>query len=55
MNGDRHHIILSNPKTTFSFLEAGGVGEIYCAACYGRNFGPKGFGYGQGAGTLTNT
>jgi len=21
-------------------------------ACYGRNFGPKGFGYGIGAGTL---
>ncbi|KAL3841671.1 hypothetical protein ACJMK2_019785 [Sinanodonta woodiana] len=22
-------------------------GEIFCKACYGRNFGPKGFGYGQ--------
>ena len=21
-------------------------GEVYCKACYGRNFGPKGFGYG---------
>ncbi|KAG7283434.1 hypothetical protein CRUP_031487 [Coryphaenoides rupestris] len=30
-------------------------GEIYCKACYGKNFGPKGFGYGQGAGALTNT
>eukprot|EP00066_Takifugu_rubripes_P022204 XP_011611470.1 PREDICTED: cysteine and glycine-rich protein 2 [Takifugu rubripes] len=27
-------------------------GEIYCKACYGKNFGPKGFGYGQGAGAL---
>jgi len=27
-------------------------GEIYCKSCYGRNFGPKGYGYGQGAGTL---
>lgn len=27
-------------------------GEIYCRACYGKNFGPKGFGYGIGAGTL---
>lgn len=27
-------------------------GEIYCKACYGRNFGPKGFGFGIGAGTL---
>lgn len=24
-------------------------------ACYGKNFGPKGFGYGTGAGTLSNT
>jgi cysteine/glycine-rich protein len=26
--------------------------EIFCKACYGRNFGPKGFGYGIGAGTM---
>lgn len=25
------------------------------AACYGKNFGPKGFGYGQGAGALVHT
>lgn len=29
--------------------------EIYCKACYGKNFGPKGFGYGLGAGTLQMT
>ncbi|XP_076022748.1 cysteine and glycine-rich protein 1a [Genypterus blacodes] len=29
-------------------------GEIYCKSCYGKNFGPKGFGYGQGAGALTH-
>ncbi|XP_060597889.1 cysteine and glycine-rich protein 1-like [Ruditapes philippinarum] len=29
--------------------------EIYCKACYGRSFGPKGYGYGGGAGALTNT
>ncbi|KYB28123.1 Muscle LIM protein Mlp84B-like Protein [Tribolium castaneum] len=28
-------------------------GEIYCRGCYGRNFGPKGVGFGMGAGTLT--
>lgn len=30
-------------------------GEIYCKICYGKNFGPKGYGYGVGAGTLTQT
>ncbi|KJE91791.1 zyxin-binding protein [Capsaspora owczarzaki ATCC 30864] len=30
-------------------------GQIYCKACHGKFFGPKGFGYGQGAGALTNT
>ncbi|XP_071453098.1 muscle LIM protein Mlp84B-like isoform X2 [Hetaerina americana] len=28
-------------------------GDIYCKSCYGRKFGPKGVGYGMGAGTLT--
>ncbi|XP_046666177.1 LOW QUALITY PROTEIN: muscle LIM protein Mlp84B-like [Homalodisca vitripennis] len=27
--------------------------EIYCRGCYARNFGPKGVGFGIGAGTLT--
>ncbi|XP_075167998.1 muscle LIM protein at 60A isoform X1 [Haematobia irritans] len=34
-------------------LNDGPDGDIYCKACYGRNFGPKGVGYGLGAGTLT--
>lgn len=28
-------------------------GDIYCRGCYGRNYGPKGVGFGLGAGTLT--
>jgi len=35
--------------------EEGGVGEIYCRNCYGKHFGPTGYGYGGGAGALTNT
>nr|CAD7398317.1 unnamed protein product [Timema cristinae] len=27
--------------------------DIYCRSCYGRNFGPKGVGFGIGAGTLS--
>lgn len=37
-------------------LEIGKVsdreGEIYCKGCYGKHFGPKGVGFGIGAGTL---
>lgn len=28
-------------------------GELFCKSCYGRLFGPKGYGYGGGAGTLS--
>ncbi|KAK7874520.1 hypothetical protein R5R35_001601 [Gryllus longicercus] len=34
-------------------LNDGPDGDIYCRSCYGRKFGPKGVGYGMGAGTLT--
>lgn len=30
-------------------------GEIYCRGCYGRNYGPRGVGFGIGAGALTMT
>ncbi|XP_076757462.1 muscle LIM protein Mlp84B isoform X1 [Xylocopa sonorina] len=34
-------------------LNDGPDGDIYCRGCYNRNFGPKGVGFGMGAGTLT--
>ncbi|XP_052861181.1 muscle LIM protein Mlp84B-like isoform X2 [Anopheles cruzii] len=34
-------------------LNDGPTGEIYCRGCYGRNYGPRGVGFGMGAGALT--
>jgi len=27
--------------------------ELFCRSCYGKKFGPKGYGYGGGAGVLS--
>ena len=49
-------------RTCFKCADCGKVLEVataadhdaqaYCKSCYGKNFGPKGYGYGQGAGAL---
>uniref|UniRef100_T1GH75 LIM zinc-binding domain-containing protein n=1 Tax=Megaselia scalaris TaxID=36166 RepID=T1GH75_MEGSC len=36
-------------------LNDGPDGDIYCRNCYSRNYGPKGVGYGLGAGALQMT
>lgn len=28
-------------------------GMVYCKGCHGKRFGPKGYGFGQGAGALS--
>jgi hypothetical protein len=28
-------------------------GQVFCKQCYGRKFGPKGYGFGGGAGCLS--
>lgn len=43
--------LMCNKKLDSSILTEK-EGEIYCKACYGKNFAPKGYGYGVGAGTL---
>ncbi|KAG5897031.1 hypothetical protein JTB14_021753 [Gonioctena quinquepunctata] len=42
-----------NRSLDSTILNDGPNGDIYCRGCYGRNFGPKGVGFGMGAGTLT--
>ncbi|PVD32405.1 hypothetical protein C0Q70_07839 [Pomacea canaliculata] len=40
-------------KSLDSTTMAAHENEVYCKTCYGKNFGPKGFGFGHGAGTLS--
>ena len=47
------------PGTCSKMLEKGRMserqGEIYCATCYGRQFGPSGYGFAGGAGCLLSS
>ena len=38
----------------FSATAAYHENMLFCHPCHGKQFGPKGYGYGQGAGTLTS-
>lgn len=54
--GNSYHLscftcLLCNKKLDSNILTEK-EGEIYCKSCYGKNFAPKGYGYGIGAGTL---
>eukprot|EP00053_Salpingoeca_punica_P017460 m.168276 g.168276 ORF g.168276 m.168276 type:complete len:315 (+) comp17212_c1_seq1:35-979(+) len=57
--GASWHKLCFNCETCHKSLDSSTVadkdGRIFCKGCYGKEFGPKGYGYGVGAGTLTNT
>ncbi|XP_027041059.1 muscle LIM protein 1-like [Pocillopora verrucosa] len=46
----------NNKPTCNKSLDSGSFNEhddqVYCRGCYGKLFGPKGYGYGAGAGAL---
>lgn len=47
-------LIVSCRKGLDSTTVAAHESEIYCKSCYGKKYGPKGYGYGQGAGALSS-
>ncbi|XP_004066868.1 cysteine and glycine-rich protein 3 [Oryzias latipes] len=57
-NGRSFHktcfICMSCRKGLDSTTVAAHDSEIYCKTCYGKKYGPKGYGYGQGAGALSS-
>ncbi|XP_062272794.1 cysteine and glycine-rich protein 3 isoform X1 [Scomber scombrus] len=57
-NGRSFHktcfICMTCRKALDSHTVAAHESEIYCKSCYGKKYGPKGYGYGQGAGALSS-
>ncbi|XP_068427826.1 cysteine and glycine-rich protein 3 [Clinocottus analis] len=57
-NGRSFHktcfLCMSCRKGLDSTTVAAHESEIYCKSCYGKNYGPKGYGFGQGAGALNS-
>ncbi|XP_037646161.1 cysteine and glycine-rich protein 3 [Sebastes umbrosus] len=57
-NGRSFHktcfICMSCRKGLDSTTVAAHESEIYCKSCYGKKYGPKGYGYGAGAGALSS-
>ncbi|KAJ8252082.1 hypothetical protein COCON_G00213940 [Conger conger] len=57
-NGRSFHkpcfICMACRKALDSTTVAAHESEIYCKTCYGKKYGPKGYGYGQGAGALSS-
>ncbi|KAL6113522.1 csrp3 [Pungitius sinensis] len=57
-NGRSFHktcfLCMSCRKALDSTTVAAHESEIHCRSCYGKKYGPKGYGYGQGAGALSS-
>merc|ERR1711963_778289 len=55
--GKSWHKMCFKCKSCNKMLESGSErehdNEVYCKTCHGRSFGPKGYGFGGGAGTLS--
>ena len=51
---NKSFFILANCR---KLLDSGKItehdGEMFCGSCYSKNFGPKGYGFGGGSGTLS--
>ena len=53
----KDHFHFCFPANCKKLLDSGRItehdGEMFCGSCYGKFFGPKGYGFGGGAGTLS--